>query len=213
MIPVALWRGTGGPARRGPRIASAKIARRSAASWSLAADSMSSPPPQDPGRGCRAPPDASQKQQFLRAVFLTRRYYTRAAAKLSLKLSAGRTLLVQLGVNAERILVESRSRNTAENARLSFAMVDLHPDEIWLLVTSAAHTRAVGAFRAAGFEVEAYPVDFRGVNSGLFFDLPGGLENTRFAVREYVGLLAYRLMGRTKDLFPRPQHHGRDTQR
>ena len=126
----------------------------------------------------------------------------------------GKDLLVRLGVDPERILVESRSRNTAENARFSLAMVNLEPDSTWLLVTSAAHMpRAIAAFRGVGFEIEAYPVDFRAASSVTGFDLPGGLENTRFAVKEYVGLVTYRLMGRTKDLFPSPRHQSRNAER
>jgi hypothetical protein len=31
-----------------------------------------------------------------------------------------------------------------------------------------------------------------------------GLERTEIAVREYLGLVAYRISGRTSELFPRP---------
>ena len=66
-------------------------------------------------------------------------------------------LLMNLGVPAERVELEDRSRNTVENAVFTKALVDPKPNERWLLVTSAAHMpRAIGTFRQAGFPVEAY---------------------------------------------------------
>ena len=83
------------------------------------------------------------------------------------------------------------------------------PGERWLLVTSAYHMpRAMGAFRAAGFAVEAYPVDYRtGGSTDLlipFDDVASGLRRTDTATREWIGLLAYWLTGRSSELFPGP---------
>jgi uncharacterized SAM-binding protein YcdF (DUF218 family) len=117
-------------------------------------------------------------------------------------------LLDDFGIARERVLLERRSRNTAENAAFSKAVANPKPGERWLLVTSAAHMpRAVGSFRRAGFPVEAYPVDWR---TGARFDfaLPrsfaGGLGRTDFVVNEWIGLLAYWLTGRTGELLPDP---------
>ncbi len=81
------------------------------------------------------------------------------------------------------------------------------PGERWLLVTSAYHMpRAVGAFRKVGFEVEAYPVDYR-THGNLwipFDDAASGLRRTDTATREWVGLLVYWLTGKSSALFPRP---------
>jgi uncharacterized SAM-binding protein YcdF (DUF218 family) len=79
--------------------------------------------------------------------------------------------------------------------------------ERWLLVTSAFHMpRSIGAFRRAGFEVEAYPVDWRTrgwVDAATPFDkLSAGLARTDLAVHEWIGLIAYRLTGRSSALFP-----------
>ena len=63
---------------------------------------------------------------------------------------------------ASRLTLEDRSRNTIENAVYSKALAQPKPGERWLLVTSALHMpRAMGAFRQAGFAVEAYPVDYQ----------------------------------------------------
>ena len=68
-------------------------------------------------------------------------------------------LLDSFGVPRERVMLESRSRNTAENAAFTKELVKPKPGERWLLVTSAQHMpRAVGCFRRIGFAVEAYPV-------------------------------------------------------
>src|SRR5690606_18132335 len=69
----------------------------------------------------------------------------------------------QQGLEPERLLLEDRSRNTAENARLAFALVRPGSEETWILVTSAFHMpRALRSFQAAGWEdVVPWPVDYR----------------------------------------------------
>ena len=58
-------------------------------------------------------------------------------------------------------MLEDQSRNTRENAIFTRRLVDPKPGERWLLVTSAWHMpRAIGVFRKAGFEIEAFPVDY-----------------------------------------------------
>jgi uncharacterized SAM-binding protein YcdF (DUF218 family) len=117
-----------------------------------------------------------------------------------------RRLMIELGIAPERILVEDRSRNTYENALFSRALAEPKPAETWVLVTSALHMpRAVGCFRRLGWNVLPYPVDFRTVpHPGLDFLLAGHLDLVELAAKEWVGLVAYRLLGRTDDLFPGP---------
>jgi uncharacterized SAM-binding protein YcdF (DUF218 family) len=126
-----------------------------------------------------------------------------AEAQLTLRLFAS------FGITRERILLEDRSRNTAENAVFARRVAQPRPGERWLLVTSAYHLpRAVGAFRKAGFDVEPYPVDWR--TSGTadllrpFATVSDGLQRSDVAVREWVGLFVYWLTGRTSELFPGP---------
>jgi uncharacterized SAM-binding protein YcdF (DUF218 family) len=126
-------------------------------------------------------------------------------------------LLQDLGVRPERLELEERSRNTFENARYARELAAPQPGETWLLVTSAVHMpRAVGCFRAVGWEVVPYPVDrlvpprAPGVSQGMgWFDgrLGEGLVFVRIAVREYLGLLGYRLMGHIETLLPAPQEN------
>jgi len=114
-----------------------------------------------------------------------------------------------LGVAHDRITAEDQSRNTIENAVFSRLLADPKPGERWLLVTSASHMpRAVAAFRAAGFPVEAYPVNWRTSGpsdaSRLFASLSEGLAMTDYAAHEWLGLAAYRLTGKSSVLFPAP---------
>ena len=117
--------------------------------------------------------------------------------------------LEALGVAHGRITAEEQSRNTIENAVFSRLVASPKPGERWLLVTSAYHLpRAMAAFKAAGFAVEPYPVDWRTRGpidaTRPFATLGDGLRRTDTAVREWVGLVAYRLTGKTGEIFPGP---------
>jgi len=117
--------------------------------------------------------------------------------------------LVALGVAHDRIVAEEQSRNTLENAAFSRLLANPKPNERWLLVTSAYHMpRSMAAFRAVDFPVEAYPVDWRTRGwvdlSRGFPTLSEGLRRTDAAAREWIGLLVYRLTGRSARLLPGP---------
>lgn len=123
--------------------------------------------------------------------------------------SAVRDYWLSIGVPASRILIEDKSRNTYENATLTHALLAPKRGERFLLVTSAAHMpRAIGVFRQAGFDVVAYPTDFRTNFDedplNAFGSFPGGLKRLDETTKEWIGLVAYRLLGRTDALFPGP---------
>jgi len=118
-------------------------------------------------------------------------------------------LFERLGLSRERITAENKSRNTVENAVFSKALALPKPGERWLLVTSAYHMpRAVGVFRQAGFPIEPYPVDWRTRGRAelirWFPTVGDGLRRSDTAVREWVGLAAYWMTGKSSDLFPGP---------
>ncbi len=120
-----------------------------------------------------------------------------------------RQSLGALGIDPARVEFEERSRNTAENAEFAKALLKPKPGERWLLVTSAFHMpRAMGCFRAVDFPVVAYPVDFRTIGpselNGLFSRAASGLDFTDVGVKEWVGLVAYYLGGKTRTVFPGP---------
>ena len=117
--------------------------------------------------------------------------------------------LEDLGVQRNRITVETQSRNTAENAVFTKRLIAPKPGERWLLVTSAFHMpRAIGAFHQAGFPVEAYPVDYQtaGWEDLWVFSgsLDSGIGKTDAAVHEWLGLFVYWVTGRIPVLFPGP---------
>jgi uncharacterized SAM-binding protein YcdF (DUF218 family) len=123
---------------------------------------------------------------------------------------AGALVLEDLGISgSDRLILERRSRNTWQNAVYTKALVNPKPGERWLLVTSAAHMpRAMGVFRQADFPVEPWPVDYRtaGPEDAMrLFEAPSeGLRRLEVTLREWIGLLAYRLSGRSDALFPGP---------
>jgi len=146
--------------------------------------------------------DTGMAERIMETVRLSKLYpdakilYSGGGAEAQL----GKKVLMRLGIEPERIIIEDRSRNTAENARLSKIVAAPKQSEKWLLVTSAYHMpRAVGAFRAFGFPVEADPVDFWSSKA----DIPWH-KQLMLALREYLALFAYWLSGRSNELFPSP---------
>lgn len=118
-----------------------------------------------------------------------------------------RTFFAELGLDPRRVLFENRSRNTHENALFSKRLVRPASDQTWLLVTSAVDMpRAVGCFRAVGWSVTAFPVDYHAGQwePGFRPTLASGLKNLDWAAHEWVGLIYYRLRGWTPTLFPSP---------
>jgi uncharacterized SAM-binding protein YcdF (DUF218 family) len=118
-------------------------------------------------------------------------------------------LFESFGIAKDRIVLEDKSRDTLENARFTKEMVKPKPGERWLLVTSAHHMpRSIALFRSEGFPVEAFPVDYRtrGAIDMLrpFSPLSDGLRRTDTAMREWIGLVMYRLSGRTAEFLPGP---------
>ena len=120
-----------------------------------------------------------------------------------------RQMLADLGFSGERYIFENNSRNTVENAAFSKELAQPKPGEVWLLVTSAYHMpRSIGCFRKAGFDVVAWPVDFKTRVSerlALYLESPNeALSRFSVAMREWVGLAAYWLAGKTDMLLPQP---------
>jgi uncharacterized SAM-binding protein YcdF (DUF218 family) len=100
-------------------------------------------------------------------------------------------------IDPTRVDIETHSRNTHENAVFAQEALRPKPAERWLLVTSAQHMpRAMGAFRQNSFPVEPWPV----------YDQGEGHPAYEIAEHEWLGLIAYRLLGRSSELFPAPSN-------
>ena len=110
-----------------------------------------------------------------------------------------RDLLVQLGVPVEKILVETDSLNTHDEAVIVKRMLaPLHVDHI-VLVTSDVHMwRSVGTFRAEGMEV--IPAIARSPHAGAswenhFLPSTAGINETQDVIHEIGGWAYYVLRG------------------
>jgi uncharacterized SAM-binding protein YcdF (DUF218 family) len=134
--------------------------------------------------------------------------------KSSSEAEGAAALLTSLGVPREQIILEAAARDTYENAVFLKEELgkagELGPGARWVLITSAYHMpRAMGSFRAAGFQVEPWPVDYRTRGSAdltrPFDKVSEGLRRVDVAMREWVGLVAYWLRGRSDALFPAPR--------
>lgn len=112
------------------------------------------------------------------------------------------------GIDPARVVIEARSRTTAENAVFSRELIAPEQSGRWLLVTSAWHMpRAMGAFRKAGLDVVPYPVDFRTVPEDAlrpFASISDGLRRLDIAAKEWAGLIGYYAAGKTSALLPGP---------
>ena len=110
-----------------------------------------------------------------------------------------RVFFAQQGLDVQRILFESASRNTYENAVFSARLPGVDPRQRWLLLTSAAHMpRALATFQHAGWNVTPWPTDYRaGLHTPwLRYSLSEGAARWEAVLGEYVGLWVYRLLGR-----------------
>ncbi|MFP4376817.1 MAG: YdcF family protein [Spirochaetales bacterium] len=104
-------------------------------------------------------------------------------------------ILEELGIDPQRIMLEERSRSTAENARYVSQRWDY---ERVAVVTSGYHMpRALLAFDAVGTRVSPAPTAFRADRRGFhpFMAMPsiGAFNNTVTVVRERIGYAWYRL--------------------
>jgi uncharacterized SAM-binding protein YcdF (DUF218 family) len=119
------------------------------------------------------------------------------------------SLLEELGVDVERLIIENNSRNTFENAVLSKQLVQPLPEETWILITSAFHMpRSVGVFRKVGWDIVPFPVDYYledNLGIDLSFNLIGGISFLSRAFHEWLGLLVYWLTDRSVAFFPSPK--------
>ncbi len=124
--------------------------------------------------------------------------------------AVAQAILGGVGLDATRVLYDTRSRDTCDHPGNVRALVNAQPGQTWVVVTSAMHMpRVMACFRAAGWgDVIPYPTDYRVVpgrwGSGTF-QVASNLAVLDFATHEWLGLVYYRMTGRTRDLFPAPE--------
>jgi uncharacterized SAM-binding protein YcdF (DUF218 family) len=119
------------------------------------------------------------------------------------------TILKSMGIPEDALWLETRSQNTYENALYSKQLLDEKGISKIILITSAMHMpRAVALFQKQGLDVIPVPVDYSVTQADVQIDntdligqfiglLPstGSLNTTTNALKEYLGILTYRLQG------------------
>jgi uncharacterized SAM-binding protein YcdF (DUF218 family) len=107
------------------------------------------------------------------------------------------SVLRTLGLPADRLMLETQSRNTGDSA---VNVVPLLGGRPFALVTSAGHLpRSMATFAKAGLHPIPVPADYRlpgRLAIGSFIPSPRALHASDLAVHEYLGLVWYRISGR-----------------
>jgi uncharacterized SAM-binding protein YcdF (DUF218 family) len=106
------------------------------------------------------------------------------------------------GIPADRVIIETQSRNTYENAVFTKRILDsLKLPPPYILVTSAIHIpRAKAVFAKAGLDVIIYPAAYKQINhrKGIDDILPSIaiLSNWNAFLKEIVGYNVYKWTGK-----------------
>jgi uncharacterized SAM-binding protein YcdF (DUF218 family) len=112
---------------------------------------------------------------------------------------AASRILEGWGIPQSAILIEDRSQSTHENAEFSHHVLAERGINRILLVTSAVHMRrASGSFRKTGLTVIPFAADFLAESNApemvlSLFPSAGGLMDSGLAIKEWSGLIVYRL--------------------
>jgi uncharacterized SAM-binding protein YcdF (DUF218 family) len=112
--------------------------------------------------------------------------------------------LVMAGVFENDILIENQAVNTRQNAIFAKETLEKEGfdlDSEYLLITSAFHMkRSKGCFDKVGLPTVTFPVDYYSSDPNATFKeiiqpTPQALINWHILVKEWVGLIAYKLAG------------------
>ena len=112
--------------------------------------------------------------------------------------------LVMTGMPETDILIEEKSVNTRENAVFTKEFLEkngIATDQEFVLITSAFHMpRSKKCFDKVGLRTIPFPVDY--YSHDIKYDLPsilypgpGAISNWQLLVKEWIGLVVYRLVG------------------
>ena len=107
----------------------------------------------------------------------------------------------KIGVDINKIFFEDKSRNTYENIIYSKKIAKPKKNENWLLITSAFHMkRALFIAEKNNWKLVPYAVDFKNTKEFKLtpnINLLSNLNSFQSGLHEWLGLVAYYLMGRT----------------
>ncbi len=115
-------------------------------------------------------------------------------------------VLDKIRLDKSRFIFESKSRDTIENATLTFDLIQPKSEEKWVLVTSASHMpRAVGVFRKAGWHIIPFPVDYHTTGKYSLWpliDFQYGFMHWRVTIHEFGRLVLNYISGKSDQLTP-----------
>lgn len=107
-----------------------------------------------------------------------------------------KTILINMGIPEDKIIVENQSLNTTQNAKFTKVILNNHNFKSPILVTSAFHMeRSVIQFKKFDVQVLPFPTDYqtniKASNTPNDF-IPSGdaIQKISIAVKEYIGILA-----------------------
>lgn len=112
-----------------------------------------------------------------------------------------RDFLIKIGIPKDDIIIESKSRNTYENAVNTAKILNTQKPFTAILITSAIHMkRAHSSFAKAGIQCDEFSTDRIAGKTKFLFDycfIPemSALENWRVLFREITGYYMYKVMG------------------
>ncbi len=112
---------------------------------------------------------------------------------------AARNILIDLGLEPGRIVLEAASRNTWENFTNTRALVHPKDGETWVLVTSAFHMpRAMAIAAKVKWKMIPWPADYTTATDAHYeaTDFATNLRRADGAVHEGIGMAVYRLTGK-----------------
>jgi len=108
---------------------------------------------------------------------------------------------MQIGLDTDNIIFENKSRNTYENILYSKNIAKPKKNEKWIVITSAFHmNRAIFIGEKYDWILTPYAVDFTQPKKFIFklnLNLLNNLNLMQRGSHEWIGLIAYYLMGRT----------------
>jgi uncharacterized SAM-binding protein YcdF (DUF218 family) len=107
-------------------------------------------------------------------------------------------LAQRMGVPHDVIRTEQHSHTTWENALYTSRLSPAVPKQIWLVTSSLHMPRALGAFRAFGFQPCAWPSEslYQGFSPSLGYFVPqsSALAKADQAIHELIGGIVYRAL-------------------
>ena len=107
-------------------------------------------------------------------------------------------------LDTRRIQFEAASQNTYENVLFAKSLARPRPGENWILITSAQDVpRCIAVFRKLQWPVTPRAVAYK-ADADDDRHLGAKLKALDRSSHEWIGLLFYRLSGKSDELFPRP---------